>query len=263
MLEQMHAERGSVPQVERSVKESVERVRKLSAEIQLSEDQRQNLAREQENVKDDKNQDAVEPEPPTSTNPTISEETNNELPTQPEVPVRLPSTETDSAPKANFNSNPPITRPSMPDVVPELTPITPTKNDLTNIPDVLHPAVTRRRTPPTRKSPGSKPTRRRIFRLNTLQELQASKKVTRPLTWKEAGTKLAEIAGSWKANVPAIPVAANHRITRDMSVTRRRSSVPEENWDGGTTKEFVSGVVKIVSCVSLYLICRKIESLVK
>ena len=119
---------------------------------------------------------------------------------------------------------------------------------------------------PPRKSPGTKPTRRRIFRLNTLQELQAtSKKATRPqpLTWTEAGAKLAEVARSWKSNNPAIATANPGRHhARDASASRRMNT-EEESWDGGTAKVFVTGVVKIVSCVSLYLIVRKMESLLK
>ena len=38
MLEQMHSAHGSVPQVEQSVKENIERVRRLSTEITLSEE---------------------------------------------------------------------------------------------------------------------------------------------------------------------------------------------------------------------------------
>ena len=258
MLEQMHTDSGSVPNVEQSVKDNIERVRRLSTEITLSEDARKNLAEK------DKKKEEKAPEAATaaaSTNP-ISEETpNNELP----VPVCLPSTETDCAAKASVSDQTTTTR--MPDVVPELTHHTPTKNDLTNIPDVLHTAVSRRRVPP-RKSPGTKPTsRRRVFRLNTLQELQASKKAARPqpLTWTEAGAKLAEVAGSWRSNNnPAIATAANpgRHQARDASASRRVNT-EEENWDGGTAKVFVTGVVKIVSCVSLYLIVRKMESLLK
>ena len=258
MLEQMHTDSGSVPNVEQSVKENIERVRRLSTEITLSEDARKNLAEE---AKDKKKEEKAPEAAATaaSTNP-ISEETpNNELP----VPVCLPSTETDCAAKASVSDQTTTTR--MPDVVPELTHHTPTKNDLTNIPDVLHTAVSRRRVPP-RKSPGTKPTsRRRVFRLNTLQELQASKKAARPqpLTWTEAGAKLAEVAGSWRSNNPAIATAANpgRHQARDASASRRVNS--EEDWDGGTAKVFVTGVVKIVSCVSLYLIVRKMESLLK
>ena len=270
MLEQMHTDQGSVPHVEQSVKENIERVRRLSTEITLSEDARKNLARDKEEQekseeKDKKGQERKEEEvapEASSTNP-ISEETHNELPT-PES-VYLPSTEADCAVKASVSDQSTTTRCSMPDVVPDLS-ITPTKNDLTNIPDVLHTAVTRRRVPP-RKSPGTKPTRRRIFRLNTLQELQASKKASRPqpLTWTEAGAKLAEVARSWRSNNPAIGTAANpgRQQDRDASATSRRMNREEENWDGGTAKVFVTGVVKIVSCVSLYLIVRKMESLLK
>ena len=255
MLEQMHTDHGSVPQVEQSVKENIERVRRLSTEITLSEDARKNLAQKEK----EKKKEEATPEAP-STNP-ISEETDNELPEQ--EPACLPSTEADCAAKASV-SDP--TRSSMPDVVPELT-ITPTKNDLTNIPDVLHTAVSRRRLPP-RKSPGTKPTRRRIFRLNTLQELQASKKASRPqpLTWTEAGAKLAEVARSWRSSNHAIATAASPSRHHDRvvsSATRRMNTEEEENWDGGTAKVFVTGVVKIVSCVSLYLIVRKMESLLK
>ena len=258
MLEQMHTDSGSVPDVEQSVKDNIERVRRLSTEITLSEDARKNLA-EKDKRKEEKAPEAAATA--ASTNP-ISEETpNNELP----VPVCLPSTEADCAAKASVSD--PTTTTRMPDVVPELTHHTPTKNDLTNIPDVLHTAVSRRRVPP-RKSPGTKPTsRRRVFRLNTLQELQASKKAARPqpLTWTEAGAKLAEVAGSWRSNNPeAIATAANpgRHQARDASASRRVNT-EEENWDGGTAKVFVTGVVKIVSCVSLYLIVRKMESLLK
>ena len=271
MLEQMHTDQGSVPHVEQSVKENIERVRRLSTEITLSEEARNNLSREKEeqekSEEEDKNgQEKKKKEEPApeawSTNP-ISEETHNELPT-PE-PVCLPSTEADCAVKASVSDQSTTTRCSMPDVVADLS-ITPTKNDLTNIPDVLHTAVTRRRVPP-RKSPGTKPTRRRIFRLNTLQELQASKKASRPqpLTWTEAGAKLAEVARSWRSNKAAISTAANpgRHQDRDASATSRRMNREEGNWDGGTAKVFVTGVVKIVSCVSLYLIVRKMESLLK
>ena len=74
---------------------------------------------------------------------------------------------------------------------------------------------------------------------------------------------MAEVARSWKSkNNPAIATAANpgrHGLVRE----RRQMNTEEENWDGGTAKVFVAGVVKIVSCVSLYLIVRKIESLLK
>ena len=245
MLEQMHSAHGSVPQVEQSVKENIERVRRLSTEITLSEEQEPERKREKE------------PDAAASTNP-ISEETHNELP----VPVCPPSTESDCAAKASASHPTTTTRPSVPDVVPELS-ISPTKNDLTDIPDVLHPAVSRRRMPP-RKSPGTKPSRRRIFRLNTLQEIQTSKKVSRPLplTWTEAGAKLAEVAKSWRSNKPGITTAVSpvRQHNRDASASR---NTEEENWDGGTTKMLVTGVVKIVSCVSLYLIVRKMESLLK
>ena len=258
MLEQMHTDSGSVPDVEQSVKDNIERVRRLSTEITLSEDARKNLAGE---AKDKKKEEKTAPEAAAASTKPISEETpNNELP----VPVCLPSTEADCAAKASVSDQTTTTR--MPDVVPELTHHTPTKNDLTNIPDVLHTAVSRRRVPP-RKSPGTKPTsRRRVFRLNTLQELQASKKAARPqpLTWTEAGAKLAEVAGSWRSNNSAIATAANpgRHQARDASASRRLNT-EEENWDGGTAKVFVTGVVKIVSCVSLYLIVRKMESLLK
>jgi len=265
MLEQMHTDQGSVPHVEQSVKESVERVRRLSREITLSEEARKNLAKGEE----EKKKEETAPEAASaSTNP-ISEETDNELPPMPDMPVSLPSTETDCAAKACV-SDPTKTTTRYPDVVPnELnTHITPTKNDLTNIPDLLHTAVGSRRRVPPRKSPGTKPTnRRRIFRLSTLQELQATSKKTtsrpsQPLTWTEAGAKLAEVARSWKSkNNPAITTAANpgrHHVRES-----RRMNTEEENWDGGTAKVFVAGVVKIVSCVSLYLIVRKMESFLK
>ena len=265
MLEQMHTDQGSVPHVEQSVKENIERVRRLSTEITLSEDARKNLAREkeeqekaEENDKESQEKKKKEEAAPeaSSTNP-ISEETHNELPAP--VQVSLPSTEADCAVKASASDQPTTTRCSMPDVVAELN----IRNDLSNIPDLLHTAVTRPRRVPPRKSPGTKPTRRRIFRLNTLQELQASKKASRPqpLTWTEAGAKLAEVARSWRSNNPAIATASNpgRHQDRDARIMPRE----EDNWDGGTAKVFVTGVVKIVSCVSLYLIVRKMESLLK
>ena len=78
------------------------------------------------------------------------------------------------------------------------------------------------------------------------------------------GSVVGALARSWRSNNPAITTAANpgRHHARDASASRRLNT-EEENWDGGTAKVFVTGVVKIVSCVSLYLIVRKMESLLK
>ena len=238
ILQQLHAAQGVPSPVEQQTKDNIERVRRLSTQISETEDVKEPKQEERETTVTEYNE-----------NPT------NELP--PAI------TEQDSA--ATKASDPTsIMHPAMPDLVPELTPTTPTKNkkDLKNLPDLLYsilPTPRKRATPP-RKGPSPAKAKRKVFRLSTLQELRQPPTRHQPLTWTEAGAKLSEVAGSWRQAVTS--------TTRNTaSTSRRRSSVQEVNdvteEEECKTKTVLSGVVKIVSCVSLYLIVRKMESLLK
>ena len=248
MLEQLHVSQGVASPVEHQTKENIERVRRLSTEISATEAKAmEQVAVEEEMARQEVQQEEVM----TTTQDNLSNSattSNNEL----------PRTAQDGAPKAS-DPSPTRVRPTMPDLVPELTPTKP-KNDLSSgLPDLLHAATlpTPRKRTPGRKFTIPSKSRRQVFRLSTLQEM-AKSRGPQPITWAEAGSKLAEVAGSLRSPVVGPP---NRSISGSLSPSQTRSG--GGGGGEGKSKMILSGVVQIVSCVSLYLIVRKMESLLK
>ena len=250
MLEQLHVSQGVASPVENQTKENIERVRRLSTEISATEAKAiEQVAVEEEMARQEMARQEQE-EVMTTTQDNLSNSattSNNEL----------PRTAQDGAPKAS-DPSPTRVRPTMPDLVPELTPTKP-KNDLSSgLPDLLHATTlpTPRKRTPGRKFTIPSKSRRRVFRLSTLQEM-AKSRGPQPITWAEAGSKLAEVAGSLRSPVVGPP---NRSISGSLSPSQSRSG---DGCEEGKSKMILSGVVQIVSCVSLYLIVRKMESLLK
>ena len=245
ILEQLHANTGSSSPVEQQTKENIERVRRLSQST--SDTTVEPTAEEKREEK---------PATKVDTTEQISRNETSNI----ELPPR--STESDgrrswSAAKASDPPSPPsppsTSSPPMPDLVTELTTPTKTHDLKPHLPDLVQPALPtpRKRSPPRRLVPAK--SRRKVFRLSTLQELAGPRTCPpSPLSWRDAGSKLAEVAGSWKATRGSPPPP------------RRPTSQGVEEQEGEKmTKTLVSNVVKIVSCVSLYLIVRKVESLLQ
>ena len=247
ILEQLHTNAGSTSPVQQQTKENIERVRRLSQST--SDPTVEPTAEEKKEEK---------PAAKVDTTEQISRNETSNI----ELPPR--STESDgrrssSAAKASDTPSPPrpssTSRPPMPDLVTELTTPTKTHDLKSHLPDLVQPTLPtpRKRSPPRRLVPAK--TRRKVFRLSTLQELAGPRACPpSPMSWKEAGSKLAEVAGSWRSSRGSSPPPRRLPINQGV----------EEQQEGEKmTKTLVSSVVKIVSCVSLYLIVRKVESLLQ
>ena len=137
-------------------------------------------------------------------------------------------------------------------------------------------------------------TQRKVFRLNTLRDLHqqrqsATKDTTpSPLSWREAGAKLRDVAATWETPVrrPSLPLF--HHDTNNRQLQQRRLSslspdtltTPEpghmsphddDDLDGPRyrmkndidTQTMINNVLKAVQVFGLFLIIRKFENMLK
>eukprot|EP00090_Calanus_glacialis_P008167 TRINITY_DN16492_c0_g1_i1.p1 TRINITY_DN16492_c0_g1~~TRINITY_DN16492_c0_g1_i1.p1 ORF type:complete len:326 (+),score=60.07 TRINITY_DN16492_c0_g1_i1:183-1160(+) len=126
------------------------------------------------------------------------------------------------------------------------------------------------------------PRKKKVFKLTTLEEMQMTKTSQdnlNPISWKDAGSKLSDVAKSWDfARRPSLPNVRNnvdvhprdHHLARRHSLARwmrgelshddRLSSV-DENESSKKTDILLSSVFRVVQAVGLFLIIRKVENM--
>merc|ERR1719483_66474 len=124
------------------------------------------------------------------------------------------------------------------------------------------------------------PRKKKVFRLTTLEEMQSPKNcqdTLSPLSWRDAGTKLSDVAKSWdSARRQSLPNVRNnvdmhprdHHLARRNSLGRwmrgelsqdDRLTSCEENESAKNSDMLLRNVFRVVQAVGLFLIIRKVD----
>ena len=176
---------------------------------------------------------------------------------------------------------------TMPDIIINSAVVRSHPRNIEKLPDLIRDSLHSTRRVSPRKTP------RRVFRLNTLKEIQSTTKETkdnnkaaRKITFREVGAKLRDMADNWddppqsrRQSLPLLTSDNNHQQLAPRS--RRLSSlsslvtgadtnhdvsdngVTTRNCNNFDTEQLINNVLKVVQVYGLFLIIRKFENMLK
>ena len=221
VLEALNLETGNVAAASASVSENIERVRMFSLK-------------------------------------TVEQKTENEL----ELPKEVPANQNESPAAPEVIPEPraancEIEQAILPDVVPISAVLS--KNDLSNMPDLISSTDTPRKKTPKKLASKRKKSFRLTEALTSGEREGAGRRRRTSLTWTEAGAKLREISTATPTRRRSLPAPPTRRYSTNVSLDQ--VDFPPEPEEEDPLLSTVDTVLRIVQVVGVWYILRKVENM--